>query len=92
MRQVRRETTQASPNYSRWQYAYSGRVASGVGVRSGGVGPPKPVRRPQAGDSGEWATQLERTPAPGDRTRPAARAVFVDEVCYGSVTPGSLRP
>jgi len=53
----------------------SGRVASGAGVRSGGVGPPRPVRRPQGGNSGEWVTQLERTPAPDDRPRPASRSV-----------------
>jgi len=52
----------------------SGRVAAGVGVRSGGVGPPRPVRRPQGGESGEWVTQLERTPATADGTRPASRS------------------
>ena len=51
-----------------------GRVAAGAGERSGGVGPPKPVRRPQGGDSGEWVTQLERSPAPDDRPRPASRS------------------
>jgi len=38
------------------------------------VGPPKPVRRPEGGDSGEWVTQLERSPAPGDGPRPASRS------------------
>jgi len=52
----------------------SGRVAAGAGVRSSGVGPPKPVRRPQGGDSGEWVTQLERTPAPADGPRPVSRS------------------
>jgi len=50
-------------------------VAAGAGERSGGVGPPRPVRRPQGGDSGERVTQLERSPAPDDGTRPAARSV-----------------
>jgi len=27
------------------------------------------VRRPQGGDSGEWVTQLERSPAPAAPTR-----------------------
>jgi len=40
----------------------TGRVAARAGVRSGGVGPPKPARGPQGCDSGEWVTQLERTP------------------------------
>jgi len=31
------------------------------------------VRRPQGGESGERVTQLERTPAPADGPRPAAR-------------------
>src|SRR5262249_5653978 len=48
----------------------TGRVASGGGVRSGGVGPPRPARSPQGCDSGEWVTQPERTPPPDDRTRP----------------------
>jgi len=51
-----------------------GRVASGAGERSGGVGPPKPVRSPEGGDSGEWVTQLERSPAPDDGSRPASRS------------------
>src|SRR5262249_1335761 len=41
-----------------------GRVAGGGGVRSGGVGPPRPVRSPQACESGVWVTQHERTPPP----------------------------
>jgi len=49
-------------------------VAAGVGERSGGVGPPRPVRRPEGGESGEWVTQLERSPAPDDRPRPASRS------------------
>jgi len=32
------------------------------------------VRRPQGGDSGEWVTQLERSPAPADGSRPASRS------------------
>jgi len=31
------------------------------------------VRRPQGGESGEWVTQPERSPAPDDRPRPASR-------------------
>jgi len=31
-------------------------VAAGAGERSGGVGPPKPVRRLEGGDSGKWVT------------------------------------
>ena len=52
-----------------------GRVAAGVGERSGGVGPPRPVRRPQGGESGERVTQLERSPAPVDGPRPASRSI-----------------
>jgi len=48
-----------------------------VGVRSGGVGPSKPVRT-EGGDSGEWVTQLECTPALADGPRPASRSVFVN--------------
>jgi len=33
------------------------------------------VRRPGGGDSGERVTQLERSPAPDDGTRPASRSV-----------------
>src|SRR5262244_1948668 len=47
-----------------------GRVATGGGVRSGGVGPPKPARRPEGGESGERVTQHERTPPSDDGTRP----------------------
>ena len=57
-------------------HVQSGRVALGAGVRSGGVGPPKPVRRPEGGDSGERVTQPERTPAPNDGIRPAARSTM----------------
>jgi len=32
------------------------------------------VRRPQGGESGEWVTQLERTPAPDDGPRLASRS------------------
>jgi hypothetical protein len=32
------------------------------------------VRRPEGGESGERVTQLERSPAPGDRPRPASRS------------------
>jgi len=32
------------------------------------------VRRPQGGDSGEWVTQLERSPALDDGPRPASRS------------------
>src|SRR5262245_61047365 len=42
----------------------------GEGVRSGGVGPPRPLRRPPGGDSGAGVTQLERTLPPDDRPRP----------------------
>jgi hypothetical protein len=49
----------------------TGRVASGVGERSGGVGPPRPVRSPQGCDSGERVTELAAAPPPGARTRPA---------------------
>ena len=59
---------------SRVPHVRSGRVAAGAGERSGGVGPPRPVRRPQGGESGEWVTQLEHTPAPDDRPRPASRS------------------
>ena len=52
----------------------SGWVAAGVGVRSGGVGPPKLVRSSKGCDSSEWVTQLERSPAPDDEPRPAARS------------------
>src|SRR5215813_11568918 len=48
-------------------------MAARAGMRSGGVGPPKPARGSQGCDSGEWVTQLERTPALGDRPRPASR-------------------
>src|SRR5215831_18846663 len=37
-------------------------------------GPPRPVRRPKGGESGEWVTQLESSPAPDDRTRPVWRS------------------
>jgi len=40
------------------------------------VGPPKPVRRPEGGDSGEWVTQPERSPALADGPRPASRSTF----------------
>jgi len=59
-----------------WIFARAPRaigVAAGAGERSGGVGPPKPVRIPEGGDSGEWVTGLERSPAPGDGRRPASR-------------------
>jgi len=49
-------------------------VAAGAGVRSGGVGPPRPVRRPQGGESGEWVTQPERTPALDDGPRSVSRS------------------
>src|SRR5262249_29722803 len=58
--------------------AAPGGVAGGGGVRSGGVGPPRPVRRPQGGDSGEGVTQQERPPPPDDGTRPP-RALPVRE-------------
>jgi len=53
-----------------------GRVAAGAGERSGGVGPPPPVRRPQGGESDERVTQLERSPVPDDRPRPVSRQWF----------------
>src|SRR5215813_2582853 len=58
----------------------SGRVAAGAGERSGGVGSPKPVLRPQGGDSGEWVTQLERSPTPDDGPRPASRSAIREPV------------
>src|SRR5215831_3344134 len=42
----------------------AGRVASGGGVCSGRVGPPRPARRPQGGESGERVTQHEHTLPP----------------------------
>src|SRR5215472_15094136 len=36
----------------------------GGGGRSGGVGPPRPVRSPKGCDSGVWVTELERPPPP----------------------------
>jgi len=51
-----------------------GRVASGAGECSGGVGPTRPVRRPQGGESGERVTQPEHSPAPDDRPRPVSRS------------------
>jgi len=51
----------------------TGRVAAGAGERSGGVGPPRPVRHPQGGESGERVTELERSPAPDD-AQPVARS------------------
>src|SRR5215510_14265895 len=53
-------------------------MASGGGVSSGGVGPPRPVRSPQGCDSGERVTYHEDTPPPDDRTWPP-RAPHVDE-------------
>jgi len=32
------------------------------------------MRRPQGGDSGEWVTQLERSPAPAVRPRRVSRS------------------
>jgi len=63
----------ASLDCSRRPRVSSGRVASRAGEGSGGVGPPRPVPRPQGGDSGEWVTQLERSPALDDGPRPASR-------------------
>ena len=66
----------------------TGRVAPRVGVRSGGVGPPRPARSPQGCDSGEWVTQLERTPALGDRPRPASRVFeMLRDLPYLSLYP-----
>src|SRR5215470_4167545 len=56
----------------------TGRVASGGGECSGGVGPPRPARRPQGCESGEWVTQHEHTPPPDDGTRPP-RALTLGE-------------
>jgi hypothetical protein len=42
------------------------------------VGPPKPVRRPEGGDSGEWVTQLERSPPPPRAPTRLALRVFVN--------------
>jgi hypothetical protein len=44
------------------------------------VGPPKPVRCPQGGDSGEWVTQLERSPAPADGPPGLALRVFMNNL------------
>src|SRR5215470_8793298 len=65
-----------TPLDSRAPHLRSGRVASGAGERSGEVGPPKPVRRPQGGVSGEWVTQRARPPAPDDGPRPASRSAY----------------
>src|SRR5262249_2377286 len=46
----------------------------GGGERWGGVGPPRPVRRPRGGDSGQWVTQLERSPTPDDGPLPVSRS------------------
>ena len=76
-RETRRATLpvrSASLDYSRVPHVRSGRVAAGAGERSGGVGPPRPVRRRQGGASGERVTQLERSPAPDDGPRPASRS------------------
>src|SRR5215510_7122385 len=59
----------------RGQHVRPGRVAPGAGELSGGVGPPRPVRSPEGCGSGEWVTQLESSPAPGDGSRPASRFV-----------------
>src|SRR5215475_10923930 len=48
----------------------TGAGSGGAGERSGGVGPPRPVRRPEGGEAGERVTQRERSPAPDDRPRP----------------------
>src|SRR5215470_18703616 len=60
----------ASSVRSRVPSVPSGRVTSGVGELSGGVGPPRPVRRPKGGDSGEWVTQLESSPPPATGPAP----------------------
>jgi len=54
-------------------------VAVGAGERSGGVRPPRRVRRPQGGGSGEWVTQLERSPAPDDGPDPSRAPLFVNK-------------
>src|SRR5262249_32659137 len=74
-RETRRATLpvrSASLDYSRVPHVRSGRVAAGAGERSGGVGPPRPVRRPEGGEAGEGGAQRERSPAPGDGPRPAS--------------------
>jgi len=52
-------------------------VAAGVWERSGGVDPFVLCAARRRGDSGERVTQLERSPAPGDGTRPASCSQFV---------------
>src|SRR5215510_12285368 len=61
----------------------TGRVASGGGVRSGGVGPPRPARSPQGCESDERVTQHERTPPPDDGTRPSRAPYMRDESGLG---------
>src|SRR5215831_163142 len=57
-----------------------GAGGGGGGERSGGVGPPRPVRRPAGGDSGERVTKLERSPPPTTGPAPP-RAPSVREQC-----------
>src|SRR5215470_12463380 len=56
------------------------RVTGAGGVGGGGVlrrsGPPRPVRRPQGGGSGEWVTQLEHSPAPTTGPDPSRAPPF----------------
>src|SRR5499427_6891369 len=58
-----------TPLDSRAPQLRSGRMAAGEGERSGGVGPPKPVRRPAGGDSAtvmpvkHFSTDVDRGPS-----------------------------
>src|SRR5262252_6697417 len=55
---------------------------------SSAQGPPRPARRPQGGESGERVTQLERSPALGDRPRPASRVCkMLRDLLYLSLYP-----
>ena len=75
-----RELRSARRDRSRMLYVQPGRVAAGEGERSGGVRPPRPVRSPQGGESGERVTELERSPSPADGPRPASRSANRSEL------------
>ena len=51
------------------------RVASGWRAAATGVGPPRPVRRAQHGDSGVWVTERGGRTPPRRQDPPVARAV-----------------
>src|SRR5262245_3736436 len=65
----------------------------GGGGRSGGVGPPRPVRSPKGCDSGVWVTELERprppTTGPASPRAPCPHEVFREA---SLLTAGSPRP